>query len=309
MKKIVALILTFMFIATLGINTLALDAAPESYKNFEIPKATDRFTIGDFDTAKWNGALVYTMDASNSWPAMDGDNNDFEGAVFYFAWAVEGIYFYADIKNKNDVSVSAPAPDEAHNRGNGLQFFPAMEAANDLPGWTFHPYTTDGGKASVWEHWPINDISADAKIFAQTYSGGYILEGLMPATTFASPDTTFGGVTIAEGFKFAMLTVCLQAPEEGVHMGWADGGWFTSPDEYPSFTLVGKVIEGVPPPAPEPEPEPDVPAPADETPAPAPAPEPAPVVVPQTGNSTIILSMLAIFGITVIFVKKSKSRV
>lgn len=303
MKKIIALILTFMFIATLGINALALDAAPPP-KHYEIPKATPGFTIGDFDTAKWTGALEFNYDTSNCWPAMDGDDNAFLGAKMYFAWAPEGIYFYADIKNKNNVSISAAAIDEAHNRGQGLQFFPAIEATNDLPGWTYSPYTTPDGKADVWRHWPEpQESDADAKIFAKVVDGGYILEGLLPTKGFENPDCVSGGIKIVEGAKFAMSTVFLQAPEEGVHYGWSDTAWFNA-DEYTTYALAGKVIEGAPAPAPEPEPEvvADVPEVAAVTPAtPAPA--------PTTGDISIILAFAALvitaIGLTVISKKRN----
>ena len=57
MKKINALVLTFILISVLGFNALALEDAPP-VQNFEIPRAPAGFEIGDLDLAKWNGALV-----------------------------------------------------------------------------------------------------------------------------------------------------------------------------------------------------------------------------------------------------------
>ena len=285
MKKIMALILTFVFVAALGINALALEEAPPP-QHYDIPKATPGFTIGDFDLAKWNGALFFDYNTSNCWPAMDGDNNPFLGAKMYFAWADEGIYFYADVKNPNDRTISAPAIDEAHNKGTGLQFFPATEATNDMVGWTFSPYTTPDGKADVWRHWPDEDNDKDCQIFVKLDANGkdYIMEGLMSSKSFAVGNGF--AATIAEGLTFGMSTVFLQSPEEGSHYGWTDTAWFNL-DEYTTYTLVGRVIEGAPPPAPEPEPAAPEPEPAAPAPAPAePAPAPA---APVTGDTALIM--------------------
>ena len=182
-----------------------------------------------------------------------------------------------------------------------------MYESNDLSGWTFHPYTTPDGAADVWVHWPGNTWDTDARIYASAYDWGYVMEGLMPAATWSSSENGSGGINMAAGVTFSNFIVFLQAPEEGVHHGFTDAGWFGGPDGSHSYTLSAAVAPGAPA-----EPEPAVAE-----------PDPGPIVLyhfdpvareaelyrgsaPETSDGTGIILVLAAAALAFKTAKKAR---
>ena len=296
MRKVTAFILAFVLAAAAGVVSADSPVPDFPLESFEIPRAPDGFSIGDLDDeAKWTGALHRTLTPANIQPVMGAQLDNWEDSEFWFLWSEAGVYFRAVHRNRFHASVSAPpfrTESSGYNRGNSVQFFPSLYNSNDLPGWTFHPYTMPDGVADVWLHWPERGFDGgfydgDARIYAGVHDWGYILEGLMPAQAWSEGNGA--SIGMAAGTGFSMFIVLLQAPEEGVHHGFSDAGWFGGSDGSHSYTLSAAVAPGAPA---EPEPEPAAAAaePAPEVVAEAPA---ADDVAPETSDSIIIILAFA----------------
>jgi len=311
MKKITGIILLVAFLfATLATNVMAMPTQKHSL-NYEIPKTAEPPVIdGNFSPEKWAGALVvdWTGDAALFECVQDEDKRD-TSATFYFVWDENGIYFAADVidPTKSDV---LPDPDEGYNKGDGPQFFIyAGEGVwpTDVAGFTFHPQRTDG-TPGVWEHFAIAEEDKAAKVASsfKADGSGYIVEGMMPASTLLQTPTP---LKLEAGAKFPMINALMDETGDAQY-NISDGTWLDQDlADMNVYTLSANVTHGIAAPEPEPEPEPDV-APVDvvdDAPAPAPAPAPA-TPAPVTGDVGMVLVALLIMGAVAFAVSKKAKR-
>jgi hypothetical protein len=244
MKRITAIIIAAILLVSMSGVAAFLSEAPPP-ENFVIPQAPDGFDIGDFTEAKWTGALVRILSPANCWSPGGHEGDGLQSATFYFLWSDAGVFFRVDVNKPYALNISAPEFDSPYNRGNGIQFFPAKDDTNDLPGWTFHPHTLPNGTPDVWRHWPDEDRDTAARIYIQENANNYIMEGLMPASGWANSGNGSGGISMAAGTSFGLPIVVLMAPAEGDHHIFTDTGWFQS-HEYNQYTLSADKAAGAP---------------------------------------------------------------
>jgi len=252
MKKITAIVLVLFLVATLGTGVMAVEPSVKHSLNYEIPKTAAAPAIdGNFTPAKWAGALVIDWTGNPDLFMCNQDDTKKDcSATFYFVWDEKGIYFAADVKDSTRSEVR-PEVDEGYNKGDGPQFFIyAGEGAwpSDVAGFTFHPERANG-TPGVWEHFAIGAEDTAAKIASKFKAdgSGYIVEGMMPASTLLKTPTPF---KLEAGTKFPMVNALMDETGEAQYNIF-DGAWLDqSLDDMNKYTLSANVAHGKAPAAP-----------------------------------------------------------
>lgn len=322
MKKILSIAVAAVLICAM-FAPMAVSADPQS---FNIPKAASAPTFdGVINADEWEGCLVIEMKkggANLTCPV--GEAADFNGAVFQFMWADEGIYFSCVSTGNND-PFSVPAAEAgSYNAGNGVQFniYPTRESGGGVAGenffFSYHP-STDDGKPYVGEHFVYSDGATglpvpEAKISVVMNGNDYTMEALIPSVGLAKSDPP---IKVAQGAVLLWNNVIMFTDDGGAQGLAADAGWFDG-NACNAYTLTDTLagIGSKPAPAEEPAAPAENPPAAAEEPAAgggSSAPE-QPVVTapaaPPTGDSCAVLIMLAFAftGALAVYAKRAKNK-